>query len=132
MFHHEEASFAPHAFFAAWASPWRCRCSIRWCRRKRRWQDRGGSRPRAWPASKWCTARPAAPARARTSTTGRPQKKARDFEFSQTLEPLEPFRDYLTIVSDTDLHPPPPGPPPKKAPTISAPARCTSPPRIPR
>ena len=25
--------------------------------------------------------------------------------FSQTLEPLAPYRDYLTIVSDTDLHP---------------------------
>ena len=24
---------------------------------------------------------------------------------SQTLEPLAPYRDYLTIVSDTDLHP---------------------------
>ena len=24
---------------------------------------------------------------------------------SQTLKPLEPYRDYLTIVSDTDLHP---------------------------
>ena len=34
-----------------------------------------------------------------------PVKEGRDFEFSQTLSPLEPFRDYLTIVSDTDLHP---------------------------
>jgi Protein of unknown function (DUF1552) len=34
-----------------------------------------------------------------------PEKVGRDFEMSQTLEPLAPYRDYLTIVSDTDLHP---------------------------
>src|SRR5438477_11573376 len=34
-----------------------------------------------------------------------PAKVGPDFEFTQTLQPLEPFRDYLTIVSDTDLHP---------------------------
>ena len=34
-----------------------------------------------------------------------PEKTGSDFEMSQTLEPLKPYRDYLTIVSDTDLHP---------------------------
>src|ERR1700694_36099 len=34
-----------------------------------------------------------------------PAEEGRDFKFSQTLEPLEPFRDYITVVSDTDLHP---------------------------
>ena len=34
-----------------------------------------------------------------------PEKTGRDFEFTQTLGPLEPYRDYITIVSDTDLHP---------------------------
>jgi hypothetical protein len=34
-----------------------------------------------------------------------PSKVGRDFEFTQTLEPLEKYRDYLTIVSDTDLRP---------------------------
>src|SRR3984885_13638665 len=34
-----------------------------------------------------------------------PEKEGRDFEWSQTLEPLKDFRDYITIVSDTDLHP---------------------------
>jgi hypothetical protein len=34
-----------------------------------------------------------------------PEKVGSDFEMSQTLEPLKDFRDYLTIVSDTDLHP---------------------------
>src|SRR6201984_3363272 len=28
-----------------------------------------------------------------------PEKTGRDFEFSQTLEPLAPFREYITIVS---------------------------------
>jgi len=34
-----------------------------------------------------------------------PEKEGSDFEWSQTLEPLKDFRDYITIVSDTDLHP---------------------------
>src|SRR5690349_3636786 len=34
-----------------------------------------------------------------------PQKTGRDFEWSQSLEPLAPYRDYITIISDTDLHP---------------------------
>src|SRR5450755_2348217 len=28
-----------------------------------------------------------------------PSKVGRDFEFTQTLEPLEKYRDYLTIIS---------------------------------
>ena len=34
-----------------------------------------------------------------------PEKDGSDFEFTQTLEPLARFRDYLTIISDTDLRP---------------------------
>jgi hypothetical protein len=34
-----------------------------------------------------------------------PEKTGRDFEWSQSLEPLAPFREYITIVSDTDLRP---------------------------
>ena len=34
-----------------------------------------------------------------------PEKEGADFEFTQTLEPLAPFREYLTIISDTDLRP---------------------------
>jgi Protein of unknown function (DUF1552) len=34
-----------------------------------------------------------------------PEKEGSDFAMSTSLEPLEPYRDYLTIVSDTDLHP---------------------------
>src|SRR5580693_8859213 len=33
-----------------------------------------------------------------------PVKQGADFEFTSTLSPLEPFREYLTIVSDTDLN----------------------------
>ncbi len=34
-----------------------------------------------------------------------PPKEGADFEFSETLKPLEPLRDYVTIVSGTDLNP---------------------------
>jgi hypothetical protein len=33
-----------------------------------------------------------------------PSKEGADFEFTQTLEPLSKLRDYLTIVSGTDLN----------------------------
>jgi hypothetical protein len=34
-----------------------------------------------------------------------PEKEGRDFKFSLSLEPLAPYRDYITIVSHTDLEP---------------------------
>src|SRR5580692_9233832 len=34
-----------------------------------------------------------------------PAKEGSDFDFSLSLKPLEPLREYITIVSDTDLHP---------------------------
>ena len=34
-----------------------------------------------------------------------PEKEGTDFEFTQTLEPLAPLRDYITVISDTDLRP---------------------------
>ncbi|HLW76194.1 MAG TPA: DUF1552 domain-containing protein [Bryobacteraceae bacterium] len=34
-----------------------------------------------------------------------PAKEGADFEFTETLEPLKDLREYITIVSDTDLHP---------------------------
>jgi hypothetical protein len=33
-----------------------------------------------------------------------PAKVGREFEFSPTLEPLAPFRDDVTIISNTDVH----------------------------
>lgn len=34
-----------------------------------------------------------------------PEKEGADFEFTQILKPLEPFRDYVTVVTGTDLNP---------------------------
>src|SRR6185295_9091614 len=33
-----------------------------------------------------------------------PVKVGRDFEFSPTLEPLAPYREHVTIISNTDVH----------------------------
>ena len=33
-----------------------------------------------------------------------PQTEGANFEFTPTLSPLEPFREYLTVISDTDLN----------------------------
>src|SRR5436190_5299360 len=33
-----------------------------------------------------------------------PVRTGRDFELSPTLEPLAPFKDYVTVISNTDLH----------------------------
>ena len=33
-----------------------------------------------------------------------PVKAGRDFDWSPTLEPLAPFREYVTVVSSTDVH----------------------------
>jgi hypothetical protein len=34
-----------------------------------------------------------------------PEREGTDFDFTQTLEPLAPLRDYITVISDTDLRP---------------------------
>jgi hypothetical protein len=34
-----------------------------------------------------------------------PEKDGPDFEFTQTLEPLQDFREYLTVITGTDLRP---------------------------
>lgn len=33
-----------------------------------------------------------------------PTKEGADFEFTESLSPLEPLRDYITVISDTDMH----------------------------
>ncbi len=33
-----------------------------------------------------------------------PEKEGSDFDFTVSLKPLEPYRDYVTIISQTDLH----------------------------
>jgi hypothetical protein len=34
-----------------------------------------------------------------------PIKEGTDFDYTLSLSPVEPYRDYITIISDTDLHP---------------------------
>lgn len=34
-----------------------------------------------------------------------PEKEGSDFDFTMILKPLEPFRDYITVVTQTDLRP---------------------------
>ena len=68
------------------------------------WPAPRGSIARGWSASRWCTARPAPASGARRSTCGRRPRPGSAFDLSPTaLSPLEPFRKYLTIVSDTDV-----------------------------
>ena len=54
-----------------------------------------------------------------------PVKDGGDFEFSLSLKPLEPFREYLTIVSDTDLANAESAPRQKSAATTTARPRCS-------
>ena len=71
---------------------WRCRCSTRWCPRPRRWRNRRRRRRHAWAASTSRTAR--------RWTSGRRRRRERGFQFSEILQPLEPFRDRVCVVSD--------------------------------
>ena len=87
----------------AWARPSRCRSSTRWCRRGRCWRRRRPPARRGSRASRWCTAPPAARRSAWPRTCGRRPRSGASFDLSpSSLSPLEPFRDYLTIVSNTD------------------------------
>ena len=57
-----------------------------------------------WWRSRWCTARPAAPRSASRRTCGRRRRRARAFDLSpSSLKPLEPYRDHITIISNTDV-----------------------------
>ena len=53
--------------------------------------DRRRRRARAWASSTSRTAR--------SRTSGQPKKTGRDFDFPFILKPLEPLRDYVTVVS---------------------------------
>ena len=78
--------------FAASAPPSRCRCSMRWCRRRRRWR-RPLAHVRRASASSTCRTAP-------TWRRGRRRPPARGFELSPTLQTLEPFKDSLVVVSN--------------------------------
>ena len=67
----------------------------------------GRARPRrsscAWSRWRWCTASPAHRRSAPRRTCGRRPQAGSAFDLTPTaLAPLEPYRDYLTIVSNTD------------------------------
>ena len=97
----------------------------RWRRRQRR--ARSGSSP--W---RWSTAPPAAAPTAARTTSGRRPPSGRNFDLSPTsLAPLEPLRDYLTIVSNTDARWRKRSRRRRSAAITSAPARSSSPRRIP-
>ena len=61
--------------------------------------DRGGAADRGWSASRWCTGRPAARSTASTSTTGCRRRPGATSSSRRSSKPLEPFRDYLTVVT---------------------------------
>src|SRR4051812_36988116 len=54
-----------------------------------------------------------------------PTRVGRDFDWSPTLEPLAPFREYVTVVSNTDVHNAEAFTLPKSAATTSARAPCS-------
>ena len=88
--------------FAASAPRSRCRFWMRWCPPPRPAKDRGRAEDAA--------GRDRDGARRRRFVGGgagkhywSPVKEGADFDFSLSLSPLEPFRDYITVISDTDL-----------------------------
>ena len=89
--HHE--TLAASSDVPAWsrARPWRCRCSTRWCRRSPPRED--GRAARAARRFRLCPAR-----RDPESVDARIGNPG--FELPTILQPLEPFRDVLTIVSN--------------------------------
>ena len=76
--------------------------------RARRSPARGGrgaaAKRRGWSRSRWCTARPAARDRRPEEPLGAGRRSAASSTCRpSSLAPLEPFKDYLTIVSNTDV-----------------------------
>ena len=71
----------------------------------RRTAPQARRRPRGWSASRRCTASPAATTGAPASTCSRPATTGRDFTLvpDNPLSTLEAYRDYMTIVSNTDV-----------------------------
>ena len=76
---------------AAWASRWRCRCSTRWSRRRRRCGQTA-----ATPENRFaCIYVP----HGATMDKWTPATEGTGFAFTEILKPLEPFRDRVNIVS---------------------------------
>ena len=76
-----------------------------WFPRKRRFARRGRPRAAAWYASKWCTAPPGSTLYGGDQNYWSPRKSGVNFDLSYSLELLHAFREYLTIVSNTDARP---------------------------
>ena len=90
---------------AAWACRWRCRFSIPWCRRRRRCSKTAAVRKPRLACIEMVHGAAGSTVDGTNKHYWSPEKEGADFEFTQTLKPLEPFREYMTIVSDTDLIP---------------------------
>ncbi len=89
---------------AVWASRLRCRCSTRWCRRARHGHEPPRRQRHGSSASKWCMAPPAQQCSGERSTCGRRWPAAVASISSPTaMSPLEPYREHLTIISNTDV-----------------------------
>ena len=87
----------------AWASRWRCRSSRRWCRRAPSAAAAGGKKIRL-VAVEMVHGSAGSTAIGIKKNLWAPAGVGRDFDLSPTsLAPLEPFRDHLTIVSNTDV-----------------------------
>ena len=56
-----------------------------------------------WWRSRWCTGPPAALSSASRKTCGRRRRSAATSTLPTSLKPLEPFRNDITIVSNTDV-----------------------------
>ena len=97
--HHQTGAAAPDLPSRRSAWRWGCRCSTRWCRRCRR----SPTRLRRWRrGSASSTCRTASPRTSSGIDYWTPSSEGRNFEMSQILAPLEPFRDRMLVVSGLD------------------------------
>ena len=102
--HHEEAHVAAHGAARHGRDAWRCRSSTRWCPRGRCRRRR----PRPGKIRFSCIEQVHGAAGSTKigleKNLWSPAAVGRAFDLTPTsLSPLEPYRDYLTIVSNTDV-----------------------------
>ena len=101
MFITRQTSFAPHRCSRASAPPWRCRFSTPCCRRGAIAQ---GRKPLRLIAMEMVHGAAGSTAFGIKKNMWSPAATGSAFDLSPTsLKSLEPYRDYLTIVSNTDV-----------------------------